>query len=73
MELLGELVAAIVAGRAKFPSEEQFSAAGVDGDAVALNYLVARRIHAVFSRVDPKMEEERIWARLRFFWKINRA
>ena len=56
MELLGELVAAIVAGRAKFPSEEQCSAAGVDGDAAALNYLVARRIHAVCSRVDPKME-----------------
>jgi len=73
IKLLEELVKAIVAGREKFPSEEQLSGVGMDGDAVALNHLAARRIHALCPRVDPKMEEERIWARLRFFWKISRA
>jgi len=73
IELLEGLVREIVAGREKFPSEEQLSGVGVDADAVALNHLAARRIHALCPRVDPKMEEERIWSRLQVFWKISRA
>jgi len=73
IELLEGLVREIVAGRARFPTEEQLDAAGVDSWSVVLNYLAARRIHALCPRVDPKMEEERIWSRLQVFWKISRA
>jgi hypothetical protein len=71
VELLEKLIAAIVAGRARFPSEEELFGVAEDGNAVVLNYLAARRIHAFCPRVDPEMEEERIWFRLQFIWKIR--
>ncbi|HLD96673.1 MAG TPA: hypothetical protein VI794_03115 [Patescibacteria group bacterium] len=73
IELLEGLVREVVAERAKFPTEEQLTVVGIDDKAVVLNYLAARRFHAACPRVDPEMEEERIWSRLRFFWKIGRT